>query len=195
MTKLAELKKVWGKKQRRVGALRLQSSYGDCVPTTVINALLYLTEDRIDPKLQRLIWSVALDDQGETTGSVGCQLMSDVINAWHLHTLNDGVKNIESRIATGTGAVLIGAVQETIASNGVACLTCKNGKHYALLHSFDDDLFYGFDPYFPNQSEAQDPQFERVDLQGMVNFSISKHGLKKLLTRKANRWVHLIKRP
>jgi hypothetical protein len=196
MTELAELKKIWEVKQRQVGALRLQSSEGDCVPTTVINALLYLTEDRIHPKLQRLIWSVALDYQGKTTGYVGCQLMSDVINAWHLHAANDRVNsifNFKSRIATGTDAVLIGEVQETIASNGVACLTCKNGKHYALLHSFDDDYFYGFDPFF-SRIKRKNPFHSAYvnDASGMVNFSITKDGLKELFKDGVNQWVHLI---
>jgi hypothetical protein len=210
MRQLEELKTLWKKKQDEVGALRLQSSDGDCVPTTVINALLYLTEDRIHPKLQRLIWSVALDDQGETTGWIGCQLVSDVINAWRVQAGNDGIDEpvvFESRINAGKKN-LLQDVQDVVNKKGVACLTCKKGKHYALLHSFDGENFYGFDPYLPNEKDLQDKFFTHIEIlsatssetvhkkiNGMVNFSISIPQLEGLLKVKRNQWIHLIEYP
>lgn len=208
MTKLAELKKIWEKKQLQVGALRLQSSDGDCVPTTVINALLYLTEDRIHPKLQRLIWSVALDE-GPLTGWVGCQLVADVISAWSDWTHKDGnagkkkrkfISEIMSQGTLGEKFDEINSLKEiqdwVEAKTGVVCLTCNKGGHYALLHSFDGKNFYGFDAYFSNNGAMTEAAFtEYKDTCGMVNFSISTDGLKKLFNDEANQWLHFIKRP
>jgi hypothetical protein len=214
MTELAELKKIWEVKQRQVGALRLQSSEGDCVPTTVINALLYLTEDRIHPKLQRLIWSVALDEV-PLTGWVGCQLVADVIDAWSNWTHKDGNASNKKRKFISeirpkkTGdefdvSKILGDIQVLVEKNaGVVCLTCRKGGHYALLHSFDGENFYGFDSYLRAKDMTSDVLFEyndTVDITNnkryeMVNFLISKDNLKKLLEDKVNQWIHVIARP
>lgn len=208
MTQLEELKTFWKDKQDEVGALRLQSSDGDCVPTTVINALLYLTGDRIHPKLQRLIWSVALDE-GPLTGWVGCQLVSDVISAWSDWTHKDGnagnkKRKFISEIRANHVAKKFDVTQtlkdihDCIEAEGVVCLTCNKGGHYALLHSFDGSFYYGFDSYFSNGDRLLEAAFTKCnDLSSMTNFMISKPKLENLLKDKdeSNQWVHLIKRP
>ena len=207
MTKLEELKTIWKEKQNQVGALRLQSSEGNCVPTTVINALLYLTEDRIHPKLQRLIWSVALDED-QMTGWVGYQLLRDVISAWSNWTHKDGNagkkkrKFISEILATSTtekfdATNALARIRDWISeSEGVVCLTCNKGGHYALLHSFDGKNYYGFDSFYSNSGCMPEAAFaECKDLCSMVNFSISKPKLENLLEDESNQWVHLIKRP
>lgn len=202
---------LWADKLAALGPLRLQSSEGDCAPTTVINALLYLSDGRIHPKLLRLIWAVSLDFQGHTTGWVGCQLLSEVVNAWAAQSANDGVAHPPQGFASSVWqgkAATAERIARAIGGGGAVCITCKDGKHYALLHSADGACFYGFDPYLPDKKNPLDGHFLGLNsphaapahLHGMVNFSLPLRDLKALLKRKdrhgnlVNQWFQVIER-
>jgi len=129
----------WKKLSKTIGPLRYQMSECDCVPTTIINALLVVRKRRLKPKLLHLIWSVSLDFNKEGTGYVSSQLLAHVLQSWFDRALSDGYEtrtpNVTSEIIEGETVHLnqSNRIARCLNAGGVACLTTENGGHYSLL--------------------------------------------------------------
>ena len=180
----------------KIGPLRYQVTNEDCVPVTLINALLFLSRQRLHPKLVRLIWTIGIDQSNYKTGWVASYLLADLLKSWSEYASKDDQKNkpmrIKSQVITDESVNLEkdGLLMKCLDSGGVACITIGNGDHYAALLGYENGDFIGFDSLWKKNFAS--PMFMKnySDYCGLVN---SKWKRNKLLTElKNNKWAHLI---
>lgn len=188
----------WKKLSKTIGPLRYQMSEADCVPTTIINALLVVRKRKLKPKLLHLIWSVSLDFSKEGTGFVSSQLLAYVLQSWFDRALADRYEarkpNLKSEILEGNDVHLGqgNRIARCLNLGGVACLTTYDGGHYSLLLGQEGNEYLGFDPWW-QESFASKKHIECFqDYHGIVNMRWSREELLAELSRKSNQWIHLI---
>lgn len=182
-----------------VGPLRFQMASADCVPTTVVNALLCVTRRPVPHRLMRLIWASSLDQDGGT-GWVCSRLLVELLESWFRMAGRDGegdaLSGFSSRLCLGAEASLEGsdALLDALNAGGAVCLTTERGKHYTLLHGHDGgQTFYGFDPTWPGVQASQKATDLLEATRGMANIQWSKAGLARVLADRRNQFVHLIR--
>jgi hypothetical protein len=186
---LSKYKRVY----RAVGPLRFQMASADCVPATVVNALLYATKKNLPPILMRLIWAGSMD-QSKGTGWVCSKLLGDLLESWFTLSKWDGeqketLSDFTSKVKCDKKLTLNTLVR-TLNAGGVACLTTNSGRHYELLHSHrDGQTFYGFDPTWQKDTSLKLLE----ETYGMVNIEWSREELIELFEDERNQFVHLIK--
>ena len=182
-----------------VGPLRYQTAQADCVPTTVVNALLFVTGKNLPARLMRLIWACSLDLPGGGTGWVCSKLLGEVLEAWFTMSEFDGARDTladyQSTVLQGTKVTLKrrNSLVSTLDAGGVVCITTENGGHYALVHSHDEGKsFYGFDPTWcgPRKRKAALAMSEATN--GMVNSVWTRDQLQTEFENEASQFVHLI---
>lgn len=180
-----------------VGPLRYQSSTSDCVPTTVINALLVLLQKRLDPALIRFIWAASLDLGKAGTGSVGSKILAHVLESWFEHAADDkyvkSALNFRSEIISGDSAHLgpNNALIRCLNNGGVACIM-TGGDHYSLLLCRSGLTYFGFDPYWNTHQVKRAGTVDYSKYHGLVNRSWSRKELLEGLSANENKWFHLI---
>jgi hypothetical protein len=183
-----------------VGPLRFQVAEADCVPATVINALLVATKRTVPLRLLRLIWATSLD-QRRGTGWVCSKLLVDVLEAWFTRsgwdkereTLDDFTSIIKEGASVSLGPN--NPITSTLNQGGVVCLTVHGGEHYALLHSVDGDSFYGFDPTWPKGARQRSESLRLLESShGVANVCWQREELADLLKDESNQSVHIIRR-
>lgn len=189
----------WERLYKTIGPLRYQASSSDCVPTTIINGLAVLLERRLHPRLNQLIWSVAVDREGLLgTGWVCCDTLSSLLTKWFERAHQDGYEDaalpFTSRILEGE-AVHLGKsnpLLRCLNGGGVACLsTGRKSDHYSLLLDVEDDRFLGFDCWWDEKATPKRLN-DLSSYKGMVNITWSREQLQEEIER--SRWVHLLGR-
>ena len=187
----------WKAIARKTGPLRYQMSESDCVPTTVINGMIFLLQRRIHPRLLNMIWHISVESKGGS-GWVTSQLLSDLLNTWFKLAVYDrnesDVMPFESRIIEGDAAHLDrnNTIVRALNAGGVCCLTVRDGRHYILLLSTDGQQFLAFDPYWKRDMASADHQTRFSEYHGLVNTVISRAELMSLLKISSNKWVQII---
>lgn len=188
----------WKKLSKRIGPLRYQMSECDCVPTTIINALLVVRKRRLKPKLLHLIWSVSLDFSKEGTGFVSSQLLAHVLQSWFEPALADGYEtrkpNFKSEILEGEDVHLnrSNRIARCLNAGGVACLTTEDGGHYSLLLAQEGSDYIGFDPWWLESYSSKGHLDNFQKYHGIANTRWTRDELLSELNKKSNRWIHLI---
>jgi hypothetical protein len=191
---IAKYKRIY----EAVGPLRYQMAAGDCVPTTVVNALLCVTRTTLPHRLMRMIWASSLD-QSNGTGWVCSKLLVELLDSWFKLSEYDGERQtlaeytskvrLESQVSLRQNNSLV----TTLNNRGAICLTTENGGHYALLHSHDQgQRFYGFDPTWLGPRKRKKSLELLEATYGIANTQWSREELVKLLANEENQFVHLI---
>lgn len=189
----------WNKLYKKIGPLRYQSSTSDCVPTTIVNGLMVLLEDRLHPKLLQLIWTLAGDqDDHGGTGWVCCDTLAVLLSKWfdraHQDKREKGPLPFESQIIEGDTVNLDprGKLLRCLKNGGVACLvTGKNSDHYSLIIGIENENFLGFDCWWDTK-KIYSPAANFDVYKGMVNIIWTHKELDIELRRSA--WVHILSR-
>jgi len=170
----------------------------DCVPTTVVNALLFVTRKTLPQRLMRLIWGCSLD-QRNGTGYVCSRILADVLDAWFKMSEDDGesqtLSEFCSRIKLGKDVSLKpnNPLLTTLNAGGAVCITTGNGGHYSLLHSHNQGkAFYGFDPTWPGARKRKVAMEFSNSTFGMANIVWTREELQIILEDEANQFIHLI---
>jgi hypothetical protein len=182
---------------KKVGPLRYQMADADCVPTTVVNSLLFVTRKTVPHRLMRLIWTSSLD-QPRGTGWVCSRILSDVLHAWFTMSSFDGeakkltLAAFRSEVKQGKD-VSLRRIVTTLKTGGAVCLTTENGSHYALLHSHNQGKeFYGFDPTWLGPTKGKTALEHSDKTFGMVNIVWTCEELQNILEDENNQFIHLI---
>lgn len=182
----------------KVGPLRYQMANADCVPTTVVNALLFVTKQTVPHRLMRLIWASSLDQAGGT-GWVCSRILSDVLDAWFTMSKYDDerqtLEDFRSSVKQGKDVSLKPkhALLTTLNAGGAVCLTTENGGHYSLLHSHNGEKeFYGFDPTWLGPRKRKAALEISDSTFGMANIMWSREELQTILEDENNQFIHLI---
>ena len=187
----------WETLAASIGPLRYQTSKADCVPTTIINALLVLHYALLPPKLVKQVWAIGLDFP-TGTGWVGTKLLADLLDAW----FNLAVRDRQARSASALRSFVIegkkvnlgksGVIRTTLDNGGVCCLTVRNGQHYVLLLANDGDDYLIFDPTW-RRSHTTTDHIERFRKYfGLVNTILTKEELLMEFDSEYNKYVHVI---
>lgn len=187
----------WNDLYQKIGPLRYQASASDCVPTTLINGLTILLEERLHPKLHQLIWALAGDqDKNGGTGWVCCETLSVLLNTWferaHQDKRASGPLPFSSQIIEGKSVNLKkdGELLRCLSNNGVACLVSgKKSDHYSLLIGTENDCFVGFDSWWNGKKTAKRLE-SMAEYKGMINLIWTRDELETEL--KQGGWVHLL---
>lgn len=191
------------KLSKEIGPLRYQMSESDCVPITIINALLVVRKKLLKPKLLHLIWTVSLDYDTEGTGWVYSQLLAHALQSWFDRALTDKYEarkpKLKSEIIEGNDVHLNkdNRIACCLDLGGVACLTtyADDGVgHYSLLLAQEGNDYLGFDPWWDKSYSSPKHLEEFGNYHGMVNIRWTRDELLSGLNNKGknNRWVHLI---
>jgi|GEM_PF-2176561 len=187
----------WKKIASKIGPLRYQMSDSDCVPTTIVNAMLFLLQRRLHPRLLSMLWHISVETKSGS-GWVTCQLLSDTLNSWflraHLDGNEKGVLPFKSKIIEGDAAHLErnNSLARSINIGGVCCLTVNDGKHYVLLHATNGRQFLAFDPYWCRKLSSTASQQRYKEYFGLVNASYTRDELASELENGNNKWIHII---
>jgi hypothetical protein len=184
---------------KSVGPLRYQMADADCVPTTVVNGLLFTTQKHLPPQLLRLIWSASLD-QRSGTGWVCSQLLAEVLQAWFSLSQYDGAKKSLNTFQSFTrqdeqvSLKQNNSLVTTLNEGGVVCITVLKGGHYSLLHShLGGKLFFGFDPTWPSARKRTKVLQLAEESFGMCNAVWTRDEILSELSHADNKFLHIIK--
>lgn len=189
--------KKWEELSKKIGPLRYQMSEADCVPITIINALLVVRKKRLNPQLLRLIFNVSIDDQ-EGTGFVSSQALAHILQTWFERAHEDGYENgilgFKSEIVEGESVHLAqnNPVSRCLNQGGVVCLTTMDGGHYSLLIAQENGEYLGFDPWWRASYASKKHRDEFAKYQGIINVRWNREKLSQELKKKDNKWIHLI---
>lgn len=192
------LRATYKARHEAVGPLRYQMAVADCVPTTIVNGLLFVTRKQVPQRLMRLIWACSLD-QPSGTGWVCSKILAETLHAWFTMSEFDGEKHtlseFQSKAKQGNEVLLKqnNALVTALNSGGAACITTEGGGHYALLHSHDKGReFYGFDPTWLGPRKRKKAIELSNESFGMVNIRWTRQELLAILSNDANQFIHLI---
>lgn len=187
----------WKKIAAKIGPLRYQASESDCVPTTIVNGLIFLLQRRIHPRLLQMIWSVSIESK-HGTGWVTARTLSDILNSWFQVAAADGYEDdvmpYESRVIEGDSVHLArnNALVRAINAGGICCLMVGDGTHYILLHAMDGRDFLAFAPYWKRRKGAVAQRELNDEYFGLVNTRFTRDELIDELTNDYNKWVQII---
>jgi hypothetical protein len=189
----------WTRLYQKIGPLRYQSSTGDCVPTTLLNALSVLLQRPLHPTLLKLIWALSVDT--DVTGWVCCDSLSSLLTKWFERAHKDDYETrklpFTSRIIEGSD-VHLGSrnlLDKCLQRQGVACMSIgKESEHYVLILGFENDRYLGFNCLWDKESTPQNLT-DLASYKGLVNATWSRQELEDLIPRSRNvglRWMHLL---
>lgn len=187
----------WKAIARKTGPLRYQMSESDCVPTTVVNGMIFLLQRRIHPRLLNMIWHISVETK-TGSGWVTSQVLSDVLNSWferaHYDRNEKDVLPFESRIIEGDAAHLErnNTLMRALNAGGVCCLTVNDGRHYILVLATNGRQFLAFDPYWNRTIASTSHQDAFSNYHGLVNTVLTRAELQESLSVSSNKWVHVI---
>jgi hypothetical protein len=187
----------WKKIASKIGPLRYQMSESDCVPTTIVNAMMFLLQRRIHPRLLSLIWHISVETKGGS-GWVSSRLLSDALNIWftdaHLDKNEKGSLPLKSKIIEGDAAHLErnNGLMRALNAGGVCCLTMHEGRHYALLLATEQDQYLLFDPWWTKAFGSSSHQEKYSAYFGLVNSTCTRDQLAETLRSENNQWCHVI---
>ena len=187
----------WKAVARKTGPLRYQMSESDCVPTTVVNGMIFLLQRRIHPRLLNMIWHISVETK-TGCGWVTSQLLSDVLNSWFTRAHYDGnekdVLPFESRIIEDDAAHLErnNTLMRALNAGGVCCLTVNNGRHYILVLATNGRQFLAFDPYWNRTIASTSHQDAFSIYHGLVNTEFTRAEIQESLSVSNNKWLHVI---
>ncbi len=188
----------WKKLSDEIGPLRYQMSEADCVPTTIINALLVVRRRPLKPKLLHLIWSVSIDQNAKGTGWACSQLLAHVLQSWFTYASTDKYERgkilLRSDIVEGENVSLDknNRIARCLNSKGVVCLTTSNGGHYCLLITKEENYYLGFDPSWNSYYSTPEHSDDYRQYHGLVNVCWTREELISELSLEANKWIHTI---
>ena len=191
---------------KEIGPLRYQAGESDCVPTTIVNALMFLTSKNLNPALQRLIWSASLDSGKQGTGWVGCKLLAEVLQSWFDFAKHDEYETSAANLAfesyvfsafdaselSNFASESLQKIDYCLSKGGVVCLTAGKGTHYQLIHSKLNGEYLGFDSDWTKSDKNRMGSAEIEKYSNMANIKYDENTLKKILKQKANQWIHII---
>lgn len=187
----------WQRLAAAIGPLRYQTSEADCVPTTVINALLVTYQRTLPTALVKQIWAVGVDfDSG--TGWVGTRMLAGLLDIWFKTAVDDHRERTEialcSRICSEESAHLGpgNVVVRTLNAGGVCCVTVQEGQHYVLLLATHNGDFLAFDPSWNRHYQSPTHQREFFEYCGLVNRRFSREQLTRELDHSYNKHIHII---
>lgn len=190
-------KSDWQEIAEIIGPLRYQSSETDCVPVTVINAILVVYQRQLPTALVKQIWALGVDfDEG--TGFVGTHALAAFLDVWFKTAVSDRREKtaigLSSRIIT-TQKVSLGpgnVIARTLNGGGVCCLTIKGGCHYVLLLAIEKDEYLIFDPGWNAKYQKIQHKEKFSKYFGLVNRSFSREEFERELKHKYNKQIHII---
>jgi len=187
----------WDAIRRKIGPLRYQSSESDCVPTAIVNGLLFLLRRRLHPRLLQMIWSVSLETRAGT-GYTSCHTLSTILQNWFSFAHEDGFEQEEmpfiSTVVEGESVHLSrnNPLTRTLNYDGIAFLVTNDGAHYVLLHTHKRGNYFGFDPYYKVRKGAKSQNAIYDDCSGLANVRFTRGELEKLFKVDSNKWLHLV---